>query len=190
MWTEQLSCQTTPTVKTANRRQASQCWVGGYTEAKGRGQKDLWGDGLQPEMSASVHAQLYIQVVIQRNTYGCTRTHSFRIHAYFPCSAGWEPGSNDTPVTVSTHQTPRSWFLTPFSSEKKQGFLAKRMILGQRKKIFRMHWELQKVRVLKINIYNGGRSKGHGDQLKELPVTKAETVWATKQSWIKILSMK
>lgn len=45
-------------------------------------------------------------------------------------------------------------------------------------------------RVLKINIYNGGMSKEHGDQLKELPVTEAETVWATKQSWTKILSMK
>lgn len=31
-------------------------------------------------------------------------------------------------------------------------------------------------RVLKINIYNGGMSKEHGDQLKELPVTEAETV--------------
>ena len=45
-------------------------------------------------------------------------------------------------------------------------------------------------RMLKINIYNGGMTKGHGDQVKELPVTKAEIVWATKQSWIKILSMK
>lgn len=31
-------------------------------------------------------------------------------------------------------------------------------------------------RVLKINICNKGMSKGHGDQLKELPVTKAEIV--------------
>lgn len=31
-------------------------------------------------------------------------------------------------------------------------------------------------RVLKINICNGAMSKGHRDQLKELPVTKAEIV--------------
>ena len=35
-------------------------------------------------------------------------------------------------------------------------------------------------KVLKISNYNGGMSKGHRGQLKELPMTKAETVWATK----------
>ena len=31
-------------------------------------------------------------------------------------------------------------------------------------------------KVLKISNYNGGMSKGHRGQLKELPMTKAETV--------------
>ena len=35
-------------------------------------------------------------------------------------------------------------------------------------------------RVLKINICNKGMSKGHGDQLKELPVTKTEKNLSSK----------
>lgn len=39
--------------------------------------------------------------------------------------------------------------------------------------------------VLKISICNRGVSKGHGDQLKELPATKADTVWAQNNLGLK-----
>ena len=87
---------------------------------------------------------------------------------------------------------PRSWFLIPFSNKINQGSLEKWLLLRlglEIRKIDMKHLvvlaskdELKNQNIYtlvythKHTAYNGLRSKGHRNELKVLPMAKAETI--------------